>query len=1195
VGLSYFSEFPVPKIYVSMLLSSRQFRSAVSCAFHLHLCAPNFTVPAKMLKSSAPSAIRLRGVRHNNLKNFDLDLPLNQLIVITGLSGSGKSSLAFDTLFAEGQRRYIETFSPYARQFFDRMDKPQVDSIEGIPPAIAIEQRNSVKTTRSTVGTMTEICDYMKMLWPHVAQLHCRQCGRPVQKDSPQQIWTYLLSERATRNTDLLITFDLPLTEKLTIQESLALISKQGYQRLLLNGEVLRLDEAISHITKSKAHSLTVIQDRLRLTEATRPRFIEACEQAYHFGKGKLTVWEIRPPSSALDPRPFSKGLHCAHCDLEYRDPSPALFSFNNPVGACPACKGFGRAISIDYDLVLPDRSRTLAQGVVKPWLTGFGRECQDDLMRTCRNFEIPTNVPFEKLPKKWQDFVINGEPDYGTDEEHEWPRAWYGIKGYFRWLESKSYKMHVRVLLSRYRAYTPCPACQGRRFQPEALFYRLSAGDDSSARLLTLSVISNQSSRLSQSSSIIHHPLSTIQPRASGSAAGMTLADFYQLPIWDTLRLIEALSAGKQFRPAEPLGLVLNEVRSRLGYLNDVGLGYLTLDRPTRSLSGGETERVNLTTCLGTRLVNTLFVLDEPSVGLHPRDTERLVRILQQLRDAGNTVVVVEHEASVMRAANQIVDLGPGHGATGGQVVFQGTYAEILKSKESLTGQYLSSREQIEVPTRRPVQTEPTAAAPVRQQQASRRPLASSRTSLTTGTLALNEARAPYGIPQSRGPRLKLAHATLHNLRDLSVEIPLGRFICITGVSGSGKTTLIREVLLPALASQLKSDFGNSKASDRLDPEGTQSEGEDGNSSAVRRHPSLLAGAEHLGRVVLVDQTILGKTPRSNPAVYIGAFDDIREFFAQSEPARQRGLNASAFSFNSAQGQCERCRGAGFEKIEMQFLSDVFIRCPDCNGRRYRSHILEIKVRPVVSGPRPVVNSRDAAPGTPSAPEDERRKNQTSRFTFRVSRALSIADVLDSTVEEAIAFFSSFPASRPAQHAANALKLLEEVGLGYLQLGQPINTLSGGESQRLKLVRHLAEAVGGIDEQTPQYAAPATMLSRSGNGEANRENNYPAGYKPTLFLFDEPTTGLHFDDVRVLLKVFQRLVDGGHSVVVIEHNLDVIKSADWIIDLGPEAGDQGGQIVAQGTPEQVSQSEKSFTGQALREVLDSSPARRTR
>jgi excinuclease ABC subunit A len=1067
-----------------------------------------------MLKSSARPVIRLRGVRQNNLKNFDLDLPLNHLIVITGLSGSGKSSLAFDTLFAEGQRRYIETFSPYARQFFDRMDKPQVDSIEGIPPAIAIEQRNAVRTTRSTVGTMTEICDYLKLLWPHVAQLHCRQCGRPVRKDSPQEVWHEMLSKvqgpksnAGEGMAEVLVTFDVPLSEKLPLDESLALIAKQGYQRLLVAGNIVRLEEAQSAMGNQQS-KITVVQDRIKLTPANRSRFVEACEQAYHFGKGRLTVHELASGSPGAV-HLFSNRFHCAACDIDYREPTPALFSFNHPIGACPTCKGFGRVISIDYNLALPDRSRTLAEGVVKPWLTGHGLESQNDLMRACRHFEIPTDVPFEKLAPKWQKLVIEGEPDYGIDEEHEWPRAWYGVKGYFRWLESKAYKMHVRVLLSRYRSYTLCSECGGARFQPEALLYLL--------------------------------------PPAVGGDR-LSLADFYALPIRDSLKVIDSMAAARKTKPRssaqDPIALVLAEARSRLGFLNEVGLGYLTLDRPTRSLSGGETERVNLTTCLGTRLVNTLFILDEPSVGLHPRDTERLVRVLEQLRNAGNTVVVVEHEAAVMRAADRIIDIGPGHGAAGGEVVFNGTGEEIVRSEQSLTGKYLSGRMKIELPERRPVV----------------RADAGERDRSGESTFMLNEVAAPFGNGGGAGSFLNITGATRNNLQDVSVAIPLNRFVCVTGVSGSGKTTLIREIVLPALEENLRSQISNLKfatvkASERIEPPapgtgagGADENDDDGGNTAGA---ASLSGANQLGRVVLVDQSSLGKTPRSNPAVYIGAFDDIREFFAQSEMAKRRGLNASAFSFNSGQGQCERCRGAGFEKIEMQFLSDVFIRCPDCDGRRYREHILEVKVR------RPETqSSKFQVPGS-KAEGRARSRNADAGW--------SIADLLDATVDEAIEFLRAFPDLRPAQRAADSLELLQEVGLGFLRLGQPINTLSGGESQRLKLVRHLAEAA--VDGRPG--ARPSTLDPR-----------------PTLFLFDEPTTGLHFDDVRVLLKVFQRLVDAGHSVIVIEHNLDVIKSADWLIDLGPGAGDEGGKVVAQGTPEDVATCEESFTGRFLRDVL---------
>ena len=1150
-----------------------------------------------MSKASAHSVIRLRGVRHNNLKNFDLDLPLNQLIVVTGLSGSGKSSLAFDTLFAEGQRRYIETFSPYARQFFDRMDKPQVDSIEGIPPAIAIEQRNAVKSTRSTVGTMTEICDHMKVLWPHVAQLHCRKCGEIVRADSPQQIWETLelssvsSSKSARQKTEdenegrggkevreVLLTFDVPLSEKLSLGESLALISKQGYQRILLDNEIVRLEEVVSRFTLhvSRPAALTIIQDRVKLVAASRARFVEACEQAYHFGKGKLTVHELAKGNSSFVIRHsslFSSRRHCAACDLEYREPSPALFSFNHPVGACPACKGFGRTITIDYDLAIPDRALTLAEGAVKPWRGGFSAECQTDLKKFCKLRRVPMDAPFNQLSAEHQRWVLEGDANYGTDAAHQWPKFWYGVKGYFKWLESKSYKMHVRVLLSRYRAYTTCAACQGVRFQPEALLYQLAVGDD--VRSLKLKSEGNGPKA------------EKLEPPHVGSYERLTLAHFYALSVRDALALVEQLGQSRftfHVSRNDPVTLVLSEIRARLTFLNEVGLGYLTLDRPTRSLSGGETERVNLTTCLGTRLVNTLFVLDEPSVGLHPRDTERLVKILQRLRDAGNTVVVVEHEAGVMRAADQIVDIGPGHGATGGSVAFQGTYSGILKSNESLTGKYLSGRERIEIPKRREVAHSGTGVPPV---------------CFKSSTVVETESN---GRDARATKLLKIENATRHNLKNLSVEIPLGRFVCLTGVSGSGKTTLARDVLLPALEAKLKFQVPSSKLAALKKPETSEdaptdsdatSDGDADPDSRFPIHASRLTGAEHLARVVLVDQSALGKTPRSNPAVYIGAFEDIREFFAQSEASQQRGLNASSFSFNSAQGQCERCRGAGFEKIEMQFLSDIFVRCPDCNGRRYRAHILEVKVSGEVRGATGQVSGEDRAS----------RRADLKPDPSHSAPAWSIGDMLEATVDEAVDFLAGFADSKPARRAGESLRLLQEVGLGYLKLGQPINTLSGGESQRLKLVSHLAEAVAaGISACRRAVASsPAEKDARVNQPLELRQRSdsivpSPGGKMPpstaarmaaaTLFLFDEPTTGLHFDDVRVLLKVFQRLVDAGHSVIVIEHNLDVIKSADWIIDLGPEAGDQGGRIVAQGTPEEVAKCEASHTGRFLRGVV---------
>lgn len=967
--------------------------------------------PGPLPRQKTNGQIRLRGIRHNNLKNLDLDLPKGRLIVFTGLSGSGKSSLAFDTLFAEGQRRYVETFSPYVRQFFDRMDKPQVDRIDGIPPAIALGQRNTVRTTRSTIGTMTEICDHMKHLWTHLARCHCDRCGKPVIRDEPTAIWKALSGSQAG---EALVTFDVPLSEKLSLDESLQLIGKQGYRRVVdptaktRRGrlpELLRVEEAAKRLAKRKLSSLTVVQDRVRLAKSSRARFLEAAGQAYQFGKSHLSVH-----TEAIGQQQFSRHFHCAGCDVEYRDPSPALFSFNSPVGACPECKGFGRIISIDHRLAMPDTTKSIAQGVVKPWQTGHGVECQREMMAAAKEDGIPTDVPFNKLPKKARDWVIHGAPDYGQPGR-TWPNAWYGVAGYFRWLESKAYKMHVRVLLSRYRSYTPCPACEGQRFKPESLRFKLDP---------------------------------------AGGGDRITLSDFYRLPIRDAAAVIDQLAARLKLNRSDALSPVLTEVRGRLDAMVRIGLGYLTLDRPTRTLSGGETQRVNLTACLGSRLVNMLYVLDEPSVGLHPRDTGRLVGLLENLRDLGNTLVVVEHETGVIRRADHVVDLGPERGEHGGEIVYDGPGARLTHCRASLTAAYLSGREQLEPPPARAV--------------------------------------------TPRTARLRLAKFTRNNLNDFAVDIPLGRLVCVTGVSGSGKTTLIRDGLLPALLDKL----GDSAANGRL---------------------AKLTGWRSLESVMMVDQSSLGRTPRSNPAVYIGAFDDIRKLFAASPEAKALELPTGAFSFNSAQGQCGHCRGTGFEKVEMQFLSDVFIKCPDCNGRRYRNHVLEARLTPPLA----------------------------KRVGW------NIADLLDATADEAISFLGGYPDSRPAARARAKLQLLSDVGLGYLRLGQPVNTLSGGESQRLKLIRSLAEAQG-------------------------KETG------PTLYLFDEPTTGLHFDDVRLLAKVLHRLVDEGHSVIVVEHNLDLIRQADWVIDLGPDAGDQGGQLTAEGTPAALAKTRHNHTAKALRD-----------
>lgn len=1022
-----------------------------------------------------PQMIRLEGVRQNNLKGFNLEIPLGKLVVVTGLSGSGKSSLAFETLYAEGQRRYIETFTPYARQFFDRMDRPAVDRIENIPPAIAIEQRNAVRSSRSTIGTMTEICDHLKVLWPHWAQRHCRQCGGTVRREPPDIVWETIRAAH-TEGSEVLVSFDLPLTERLPIGEQLTLLGKQGFRRLLINGEIVRLEDTPGRIPPA-CRSVMVVTDRVRIATANRTRFIDACEQAYRFGHGRLAL-HVHETDGGRTVQPFSEGLHCAACDIAYTEPTPSLFSFNNPIGACPTCKGFGRVISIDPDLALPDRSKTLADGVVKPWQSGMSAECQKDMIRAARRCGIPLHVPFNSLSEEHRKWVVSGEPGYDTnDPEHSWPNLWYGVEGYFRWLESKSYKMHVRVLLSRYRSYRTCADCGGRRFNPESLSFQISSGPPGSP--------------------------------------GLTLAGFYALPVREALAWVRRFE-DPAAPAADPRTIALREVRGRLEYLEEVGLGYLTLDRPTRTLSGGETERVNLTTCLGSRLTHALFVLDEPSVGLHPRDTDRLIRILQRLRDAGNTVVVVEHEPSVIRAADQIIDIGPGHGHSGGEIIFQGPPSDLAQARQSLTAAHLMGRQTMPSPRRRPVPDPSTvdrSHAETLQEAA-----ANYRVGSATGPLPEPRVQIrPLPECSRNSSALRLEGARAHNLRDLTVEIPLHRFVCLTGVSGSGKTTLVREILFPLLQQQL--------AATRDTPSDALEEEVDGESRDEAR--SALAGASLTGTgsiesVVLVDQSPIGRTPRSNPAVYIGAFDDIRDLFAASPAARERGYSAGAFSFNSAQGQCERCRGAGFEKIEMQFLSDVFVRCPACQGRRYRDHILEVRIQRF----RP----SSAADGL---------------------EAVSIADLLEAPLEKVLDFLGCLPPSKASTRAMSRISVLCEVGLGYLPLGQPVNTLSGGESQRLKLARHLAES-----------------------------STTPSAH--TLFLFDEPTTGLHMEDVRILLETFQRLVDRGHSVLVIEHNLDAIRAADWIVDLGPEAGDQGGTVVVEGPPERVARCASSQTGRFL-------------
>ncbi len=959
---------------------------------------PPFSIPPE--SPVANDVVEIRGARQNNLKGIDLDLPLGRLNVITGPSGSGKSSLAFDTIYAEGQRRYVETFSPYTRQFLDRMDKPKVDSIRGIPPAIAIEQSNQVKSTRSTVGTITEINDYLKLLMPRVAKAFCPSCGGAIQPETPRGIAERMLTRHD--GAALLLTFAVSAPAGADPGEFFKFLGAQGFLRVWIDGALHRTDAEGAELPKRLPLRVNVIQDRLTIGAGSRARLTESIETALRFGKGRIRFID---PAGKLSDEPFSTGWHCARCDLDIKAPTPGLFSFNNPLGACPQCRGFGRTIAIDLDRALPDKRLSIAAGVVKPFQSGQSAQCQRDLMRAAAREEIDVNKPFEDLPPSDQRFVVQGERGAAAADELSESSLWYGVKGYFAWLETKTYKMHVRVLLSRYRAYTLCPACNGGRYQPATLNFRLG---------------------------------------------GYTLPDLAQLAIGDLTAVMEKVGLPANDSSAE---MLQKEVVTRLRYLLAVGLGYLNLDRSTRTLSGGEIERVNLTTCLGASLVNTLFVLDEPSVGLHPRDVGRLIRVMEDLRDKGNTLLVVEHEEAVIRAADHLIDIGPGRGETGGELIFAGPLAQLGDRANSLTADYLTGRKSIPVPKTR---------------------------------------RAPRDWLTVRG-------ATENNLRGIDADIPLGALACITGVSGSGKSTLIHSVLYENLL---------------------RAKGLSSGETAGRAHE--VTGAEKFGNLVMVDQTPLAKTPRSSPVVYLGVFDSIREIFAMSDEARAAGLSVGSFSFNSGDGRCERCCGIGFEKIEMQFLSDLYVRCSECEGTRFQPHVLKVRCQ-----------------------------------------GKNIHEVLELTVTDAIAYLerresrlATFTVPASIKASVSALRVLEEVGLGYLRLGQPLNTLSGGEAQRLKLVGHLVERLRN-----------------------------PGG-KGALLIFDEPTTGLHFDDVALLIRVFQRLVEEGESLLVIEHNLEVIKCADYLVDLGPEAGADGGLIVAVGTPEQVAAVDASHTGQYLRPLL---------
>ena len=908
--------------------------------------------------------IAVRGARQHNLKNLDLDIPLNRITVITGVSGSGKSSLAFDTLYAEGQRRYVETFSPYARQFMDRMDRPQVDAILGIPPAIAIDRKDPVRTSRSTVGTMTELTDYVKLLYARMGQLHCRMCGKPVLPETPLHVWQAI--QAMAEGTEIRITFPVVLDPDST-PDALQPWIRMGFDRHVDGGRTSQLSELSAREMPQPLH---ILVDRLRFRAVDQPRIMDSLEQAFQWGSGHIDLW-----AGTLDRQSFSRGLACASCGIAYVPAVPNLFSFNSPVGACDSCRGFGRTIDIDWDLVIPDPSKSLEQGAIKPWGTDSDRKVEfEELMAFCQKQAIPTRIPFEDLPQGRRTAILEGTPEY------------YGVRGFFKWLETKTYKLPVRVFLSRYRSYAVCRQCNGTRFKPETLLYRL---------------------------------------------AGRTIPEVYALNVTQAASFFTALDVNATDNASR---MIYDEVLSRIKFLQDVGLGYLTLDRQSRTLSGGEVQRVALASSLGSSMVNALYVLDEPSIGLHPRDCGRLVEILKRLRDLPNTIVVVEHDPEIIRQADRILDMGPRAGENGGEIMYDGPASRIAGT---LTGDYLTGKRRIPIPQR--------------------------------------------GKNQNVLEWIRIEGASENNLKDLTVDIPLGVMTCLTGVSGSGKSTLAADILF--------------KAVQRI--KGLASE-RPGKYRAIQ-------GLDHISEAVLVDQHAVGRTPRANALTYTGAMDPLRKRLANTPQAREKKMSAGYFSFNVPGGRCEACKGEGFEKIEMQFLSDVFVTCPACGGKRYRPEALDIRYL-----------------------------------------GLNISDIFHLTTDEALAIFADIP------QITGPLASLSDVGLGYLRLGQPLNTLSGGEAQRLKLSRYLQES----------------------------------GSRDRLFILDEPTTGLHFQDIEKLLEVFQRLTAKGHTVLVIEHNLDVIKTADWVIDLGPEGGDAGGAVVISGTPEAVSACPGSHTGRYLREYL---------
>ena len=1014
----------------------------------------------------ASDSIVIRGARTHNLKSIDVDIPHNELTVVSGVSGSGKSSLAFDTINAEGQRRYVESLSAYARQFLERIEKPDVDFMDGLAPAIAIKQKNSTRNPRSTVATATEIYDYLRLLYARCGTVTCLHCGGIVRHDTVDEIVAALLalpegtrayalfpitraevkfeplqpstveaepvaapkpkksfSKKSVKSVSSVLGLS-SLTD--TLKDRLAELRRRGYNRLYQAGKIVEFSTPESLLSLDFAQPIFVLIDRLSLAPDSRARIVDAIETGYR-ESGEVQFHTVpREENEASTHLRYSAAFECSTCHRAYREPEPRLFSFNNPYGACPRCQGFGNTIDFDPNLILPDRSRTLAQGAIAPWTTPKYRPFHGEMIRFAKSVSIPTDIPWYDLDPPQQELLWNGPgPNSGQS-------PYPGIRGFFAALERKKYKLHVRVFLSKYRGYALCPDCRGQRLRAEARAVLIAPQNGPAKNICEVSALT------------------------------ITAAQ----DLFDNLQLTPV--------QAEIAGKVLEEVRQRIHFLIEVGLEYLTLDRLSSTLSGGESQRIQLATSLGSRLVGALYVLDEPSIGLHPRDTAKLIRILHSLRDLGNTILVVEHDPDVIRSADHLLDLGPGAGELGGHVLAAGTVAEVTADPQSITGKYLSGRLSIAIPRHR---REPGREL------------------------------------------LQLSGVRLHNLRGIDVDIPLNLLCCVTGVSGSGKSTLIHQVLYTALQQSLH------REPDASAPEPT----------ALFRS---LTGTQHLNDVILVDQSPIGRTPRSNPVTYIKAFDDIRALFAAQPDAKRRGFGPGAFSFNVPGGRCDTCEGDGTVTVEMQFLADIELPCEDCNATRYKSSILEIKYK-----------------------------------------GRNIHDVLNMTVKQALSYFAGIP------RIVDKLAVLDEVGLGYVRLGQSATTLSGGEAQRVKLASHLATA--------------RSIANRSGSSSSDLYNQ-SGEYTPaqlaarsrsrTLYILDEPTTGLHFDDVQKLLAAFRKLIDGGGSLLVIEHNLDVIKSADYVIDLGPEGGNAGGQVVATGTPEQIALAPRSHTGHHLRPILGLTP-----